>query len=108
MVKWLVKLERRFHGSVDYAHALLLFSEESSRLGYSSGHFEVAWFPTGFYVVEQGEPTTKLYLILSGQAKVIHEDEAGALHTLAHIKAGDFFGEVSVKAMVRLSPHRPL
>ena len=62
-------------------------------LGYSSDHFEVAWFPTGFYVVEQGEPATKLYLILSGQADVIHEDDNGTLHTLAHIKAGDFFGE---------------
>jgi LmbE family N-acetylglucosaminyl deacetylase len=93
LVQWLVKLETRFHGSVDFAHALLLFSEESTMLGYSSDHFELAWFPTGFYVVEQGEPATKLYLILSGKADVIHEDSQGTLHTLAHIKAGDFFGE---------------
>ncbi len=62
-------------------------------LGYSSDYFEVAWFPSGFYVVEQGEPATKLYLILSGKADVIQEDEDGELHTLAQIKAGDFFGE---------------
>lgn len=93
LAQWLVKLNKRFHGSVDFAHALLLFSEESTMLGYSSDYFELAWFPKGFYVVEQGEPATKLYLILSGWAEVMHEDEAGNLETLARIGPGAFFGE---------------
>jgi hypothetical protein len=44
-------------------------------------------------VVEQGEPATKLYLILSGQAEVLREDDEGRLHTLARLGPGHFFGE---------------
>jgi LmbE family N-acetylglucosaminyl deacetylase len=63
LVQWLVTHPERFHGSVKFAHALLLFSAEATMLGYSSDYFEVAWFPAGFYLVEQGEPATKLYLL---------------------------------------------
>jgi hypothetical protein len=71
----------------------LLFSEEATMLGYISDYVEVSWFPAGFYLVEQGEPATKLYLILSGQAEVLREDEQGMRHTLARIGPGHFFGE---------------
>ena len=62
-------------------------------LGYVSDHVETNWFPTGFHMVEQGEPATKLYLILSGQAEVLREDANGTLRSLARIGPGDFFGE---------------
>lgn len=90
---WLVELCRRFEGTTDFTHALLLFSEEATMLGYISDFVETSWFPAGFYVVEQGEPADKLYLILSGQAEVRREDEDGTLHTLARIGPGHFFGE---------------
>jgi LmbE family N-acetylglucosaminyl deacetylase len=93
LVHWLVDLYRRFQGTVDFAHALMLFSEEATMLGYASDHVETHWFPAGFHMVEQGEPADKLYLILSGQAEVRREDEAGALHRLARIGPGQFFGE---------------
>ena len=93
LVQWLVEREGRFQGSVDFAHALLLFSEEAKLLGYSNDYFELSWFPTGYHIVEQGEPATKLYLILSGRAKVMRDDVAGIPHTLAHLGAGSFFGE---------------
>jgi LmbE family N-acetylglucosaminyl deacetylase len=93
LVHWLVELRRRFQGTVDFAHALLLFSEEATMLGYISDYVETSWFPAGFYVVEQGEPATKLYLILSGQAEVLREDDEGTLHTLARLGPGHFFGE---------------
>ena len=67
-MKWLVEIEQEFHGAIDFAHALLLFAEEAAMLGYSSDDVDVKWFPKGFYIVEQGEPATKLYLVLSGQA----------------------------------------
>ncbi len=98
---WLVELCRRFQGTVDFAHALLLFSEEATMLGYINDYVETSWFPAGFYLVEQGEPATKLYLILSGQAEVIREDVNGNLHTLARIGPGHFFGEEG------LAYHRP-
>lgn len=93
LVHWLVDLYRRFQGTVDFAHALMLFSEEATMLGYASDHVETNWFPAGFHMVEQGESPSKLYLILSGQADVRREDEAGSLHTLARIGPGHFFGE---------------
>jgi LmbE family N-acetylglucosaminyl deacetylase len=96
LIKWLVELDKQFHGSVDFAHAVLLFAQESTMLGYSSDYFELAWFPSGFYLVEQGEPATKLYLILSGRVEVIQEKDDGTLHTLAQIEAGNFFGEAGL------------
>ncbi len=93
LVHWLVDLYRRFHGTTDFAHALLRLSEEATMLGYVSDYVETSWFPAGFHMVEQGEPATKLYLILSGQAEVLREDENGALRSLARIGPGDFFGE---------------
>jgi len=90
---WLVELCRRFQGTADFTQALSLFSEEATMLGYISDFVETSWFPAGFYVVEQGEPADKLYLILSGQAEVRREDDDGTLHTLAQIGPGHFFGE---------------
>jgi hypothetical protein len=102
LVQWLVTHPERFHGSVKFAHALLLFSAEATMLGYSSDYFEVAWFPAGFYLVEQGEPATKLYLLLAGQAEILHETEEGALQPLASLSAGDFFGQ---EALASQQPH---
>lgn len=123
LVKWLVEIEQEFQGTIDFAHALLLFAEEAAMLGYSSDDVDVKWFPKGFYIVEQGEPATKLYLVLSGQAEVIREETDGTLHTRAKIKPGQFFGErglayqrpreahvvasKNVTCMV-LSPHAPI
>lgn len=51
------------------------------------------WYPTGFAVVEQGEPATRLYLILSGEADVLREDAEGTPRVIARLGAGAFFGE---------------
>ena len=93
LVGWLVEIEEEFHGTMDFAYALLVFAEEATMLGYSSDNLDIQWFPKGFYIVEQGEPATKLYLILSGQAEVIREEADGSLHPRAKIEAGQFFGE---------------
>ncbi|MCB0210898.1 MAG: cyclic nucleotide-binding domain-containing protein, partial [Anaerolineae bacterium] len=60
---------------------------------YVSDHVETNWFTAGFHIVEQGEPATKLYLILSGRAEVRRETANGNVQILAHIGPGDFFGE---------------
>ncbi len=74
-------------------HALMLFSEETTMLGYASDHIEINWFPTGFYIIEQGEPATKLYLVLSGQVNVVRETADGELLPITTLGPGAFFGE---------------
>jgi LmbE family N-acetylglucosaminyl deacetylase len=93
IVKWLVSLPERFSGTLEFVHALLLLVEESTMLHYTSDHFDIKWFPAGFYIVEQGEPASDLFLILSGEADVIHEYEDGSQTLIATIGAGRFFGE---------------
>jgi LmbE family N-acetylglucosaminyl deacetylase len=93
LVHWLTEFEEQFHGTIEFANALLLFAEEAALLGYSSDDVDIQWFPAGFYIVEQGEPATKLYLVLSGRADVIHEEADGTLTVRATIGPGEFFGE---------------
>jgi LmbE family N-acetylglucosaminyl deacetylase len=93
LVQWLITQDRRFRGSFDFMHALLLLAQETSVLGYTSDHMDVQWYPAGFYMIEQGEPATRLYLILSGVAEVIREDDDGVLHPIARLGPGAFFGE---------------
>lgn len=93
LVRWLVSLEDRFAGTLDFANALLLLSEETSMLHYTSDFVEIKWFPEGFFIIEQDEPSTKLYFILSGKADVVREHMDGSQEVLATIGAGHFFGE---------------
>jgi LmbE family N-acetylglucosaminyl deacetylase len=79
LVQWLVSSDHRFRGTPDFIRALLLLCEETSMLGYTSDHVVVEWYPSGFYIVEQGEPATKLYLIMSGEAQVMQESDDGSL-----------------------------
>lgn len=92
LTKWLVE-QRRFCGSLDFMHALQVLAEEASVLGYTSDHVDVQWYPTGFSIVEQGEPATRLYMMLSGAADVIFEDDNGIRHTVARLEPGMFFGQ---------------
>lgn len=93
LVQWLVQHEKRFQGSLDFVQALMLLSEESALLKYASDFVDVSWYPQGFYIIEQGEPATNLYLILSGRAHAIVEDANGGLQTVNDLKPGMFFGE---------------
>jgi LmbE family N-acetylglucosaminyl deacetylase len=96
LVKWLVGLDTRFRGTVDFAHALMLLAEESTTLRIADDHIFVQWYPAGFYIIEQGEPASKLYMILSGQVDVFEEDEDGTVRLLASRGPGEFVGELGV------------
>jgi CRP-like cAMP-binding protein len=48
-------------------------------------------FPAGHVIARQGEIGTGLFIIVSGSVKVVRSGEE-----LAHLKTGDFFGELSV------------
>ncbi|MFL5591780.1 MAG: PIG-L family deacetylase [Ktedonobacteraceae bacterium] len=93
LVQWLVTTEKRFHGTLDFVHALLLLSEESTLLRYSSDYCDVSWYPSGFFIIEQGEPACNLYLILSGTVEVMRDDPNGTQHVVAQMGPGSFFGE---------------
>jgi CRP-like cAMP-binding protein len=91
--KWLVQVEKGFRGTLDFAYALLLLCKEATLLRYSSDHFAINWYRSGFSIIEQGEQANSLYLILSGTADVIREAADGTLQYRARLEPGDFFGE---------------
>ena len=93
LVAWLTQSGKRFYGTTDFAGALLLLAEEATLLGYTSDHIDVAWYPAGFYIIEQGEASTNLYLMLSGIVEIVREGPDGTLEIIERKAAGEFFGE---------------
>src|SRR5713226_3882479 len=93
LAHWLVQTRTRFQGTSEFAYALLLLCEEATLLHYSCDHFDIAWYPAGISIVEQGEQADSLYLLLSGTAQVIRDGGDGTQQVLAHLKPGAFFGE---------------
>ena len=105
LVKWLNERTSPFEGSIDFVHALLVFAEEATVLRYSNDHIEVQWFPEGLYIVEQGEPATKLYVVLSGGAEARVEGADGSLSPQARFRPGQFFGEKELAAGTSRQAH---
>jgi LmbE family N-acetylglucosaminyl deacetylase len=96
IVGWLKGMDTRFHGDADFVHGLMLFAIESTMLGYASDHINVGWYPKGFYIMEQGEPASKLYLLLSGSVDILREDEAGTIRHVDTDGPGAFLGEAGL------------
>ena len=102
---WLIELNARFKGTGNFAQALSLFAEESTAMGYANDSIDVAWFPPGISIVEQGEPATSLYLILSGTVEVVSEEDDGTMRRVATLEAGEFFGELGVARRATRAAH---
>ncbi len=96
LAQWLAELSERFKGRADFARAFSLFTQETNTLGYADDQIEVGWFPPGVYIVEQDEPATSLYFILSGQVDVIQDQPSGARQVLDRLSSGEFFGELAL------------
>ncbi len=96
LARWLVEMNARFKGTGSFAQALSLFAQESTTMGYANDFVDVSWFPPRFTIVEQGEPASCLYLILSGEVDVVQEQENGSQHQLSRLGPGEFFGELGV------------
>ena len=73
LATWLTSQPDRFAGTPAFAHALLLLAEAARTMRHIRDHVQVRWYPPGSYVVEQGEVTAELFLILSGHAEVWHQ-----------------------------------
>ena len=96
LVRWLTEEGPDFRGGPEFVHGLLLLAQEASALRYVDDHYEVRWFPSGFPIVEQGEPATALYLLLSGHADVVREDAQGRREVVTRLQPGQFFGEQGI------------
>jgi len=93
LVEWLTSHPERFSGTAAFGHALKLFADGTSMLGFAADHLRVEWFPAGSFIIEQGEPATELFCILSGSAAVVVETESGGMCHQATVGAGSFVGE---------------
>lgn len=52
-------------------------------------------FPLNSYFFSQGDPGNKMYVILSGEVKVIRKNNRGE-EEIARLRAGEFFGEMAL------------
>jgi len=95
LVRWLQSLDTRFRGSDDFIHAFMLFADEWTMLGYARDHLDVRWYPKSF-IIEQGEPATSLYLILSGSVDSFVEDAVGHSRYIETHGPGVFVGEAGL------------
>jgi LmbE family N-acetylglucosaminyl deacetylase len=96
LVGWLMTFDDYYQGTADFMLALTLLSEETTMLSFTNDHIAVEWFPPGFYIIEQGEPATKLYMMLSGKADVFQENDDGNLNKVNEVHPGRFFGEEGI------------
>ncbi len=64
---------------------------EADALGTIADRAVEVDYPAGRWVVRQGEIGTGFFLIVSGRARVVRDDDV-----LAEIGPGDFFGELSL------------
>jgi LmbE family N-acetylglucosaminyl deacetylase len=93
---WVVEMTTRFKGTKDFVHAMSVFSRETTALGYAADFVNVEWFPSGTYLIEQGEAATTMYLILSGQVEIRREDVDGDVRPVNVLRAGQFVGEEGI------------
>jgi LmbE family N-acetylglucosaminyl deacetylase len=105
LATWLTTRPGRFAGTMDFVHALLLMAEEAGTMGFIRDHAQVRWYPPGSYVIEQGEVSIELFVILSGHADVWQEQADGSRKQLRHIGPGEFFGELGVAGRRPRSAH---
>ena len=93
IVRWLMDQPERFAGTPEFAHALKLFADGTSMLGAAADHIRVDWYPSGSYLIEQGEPATDLFCLLSGSADVVVEHDDGGMEWQHCAGVGSFLGE---------------
>lgn len=93
LVDWLASGEQRSGGSSGFGHALRLFADGSSVLGFAADHLQVQWFPAGSFVIEQGEPASELFCVLSGTVDIVVEAPDGTMVHKDTAGPGAFLGQ---------------
>jgi LmbE family N-acetylglucosaminyl deacetylase len=96
LAEWVVELAARFKGTKDFMRALWVFSREATALGYAGDFVNVEWFPSGFYLIEQGEVATTMYFLLSGYVEIRRESEDRRVRVVDRSGPGEFIGEEGI------------
>ncbi len=96
LAEWVVELTTRFKGTKDFVRALSVFSREATSLGYAGDFVSVEWFPSGTYLIEQGEAATTMYFLLSGEVEIRREGEDGRVRVVDRSGPGEFIGEEGI------------
>ena len=96
LAEWVVELATRFKGTKDFVRALWVFSREASALGYAGDFVNVEWFPSGSYLIEQGDAATTMHFLLSGEVEIRREGEDGRVRVVDRSGPGEFIGEVGI------------
>ncbi|WP_170121270.1 PIG-L family deacetylase [Geodermatophilus tzadiensis] len=96
LATWVVELTTRFTGTRDFVRALSVFSRETTALGYAADFVTVEWFPSGTYLIEQGEAATAMYFLLSGSVEIRREGEDGRVRVVDRSGPGEFVGEQGI------------
>ena len=96
LAEWVVDLTTRFKGTKDFVRALSVFSRETTALGYAADFVNVEWFPSGSYLIEQGEAATMMHFLLSGHVEIRREGEDGRVRMVDDAGPGEFIGETGI------------
>ncbi len=96
LAEWVVELTSRFRGTRDFVRALSVFSRETTALGYAADFVSVEWFPAGTYLMEQGEESTTMHLLLSGSVEIRREGGDGRVRVVDRSGPGEFVGEAGI------------
>ena len=96
LAEWVVELTTRFKGTKEFVRALSVFSHEATALGYAADFVNVEWFPSGSYLIEQGETATGMYLVLSGEVEIRREGDDGLVRVVDRSGPGEFIGEQGI------------
>jgi LmbE family N-acetylglucosaminyl deacetylase len=96
LAEWVVELTSRFKGTQEFVRALSVFSRETTTLGYAADFVNVEWFPSGSYLIEQGEAARVMYFLLSGEVEIRREGDDGRVHVVDRSGPGEFIGEVGI------------
>ena len=96
LAEWVVELATRFKGTDEFVRALWVFSREATALGYAGDFVNVEWFPSGSYLIEQGEAATMMHFLLSGQVEIRREGDDGRVRVVDRSGPGEFIGEEGI------------
>ena len=105
LANWVVELSERFKGTRDFARAISVFAREATALGYAADFVTLEWFPSGSYLIEQGEAATTMYFLLSGQVEILREDEDGRVRVVDRSGPGEFIGEQGIATGLPRNAH---
>jgi signal-transduction protein with cAMP-binding, CBS, and nucleotidyltransferase domain len=98
-------MKTRFKGTKDFIHAMSVFSRETTALGFAADFVDVEWFPSGTYLIEQGEAATTMYLLLSGHVEIRRETDDGDVRLVNISRAGQFVGEEGIATGLPRNAH---